>query len=91
MVEALEHIEDYNRALENVRALLRPGGKLYITARNANADLRPNGLHLREWTAMEFARVLETHFDRVELWSWDLAQPQDSFTRATPLVAVGHA
>ncbi len=88
MVEVLEHIVDYGLALRNVATLLQPGGKLYITARNANANLRRNDLHLREWTAQEFVHALEAHFETVELYDYSLTEKQDIFTHVTPLVAV---
>lgn len=88
MVEVLEHIPDYHAALTNVRNMLTPGGRAYITARNANADLRRNELHEREWTAMEFVRALEKHFDTVQLYDHTLMNEQDIFTHKTPLIAV---
>ena len=88
MVEVLEHIEDYNRALRTVRDLLVDGGKLYVTARNANADLRRNDLHLREWTAREFKAALSEHFGDVRLFDYTLEVEQAGDTRMTPLVAV---
>jgi len=88
MVEVLEHIKDYDLALANVARLLKPGGKLYVTARNANADLRRNDLHLREWRADEFVAALAAHFDTVELFDYSLRNVQDADTRITPMVGV---
>jgi len=86
MVEVLEHIKDYRRALDNIYGLLVPGGSLYMTARNANADLRKNELHEREWTAKEFSNALREYFPRVSLWDYTLTKEQDVDTRMTPLI-----
>lgn len=88
LIEVLEHIEDWRGALWNVVNLLKPGGRLFISARNANADLRKNDLHEREWTASEFVNALSCYFETVELYDYQLKTLQDISTRQTPLVAV---
>jgi 2-polyprenyl-3-methyl-5-hydroxy-6-metoxy-1,4-benzoquinol methylase len=89
MIEVLEHISDWQEAVANVWDVLKPGGKLYISARNANADLRKNDLHEREWTAHQFHTGLSHYFKGgVTLWDWKLENEQGLDTRQTPLVAV---
>lgn len=88
MFEVLEHIKDYRAALYNVAAHLRDGGKLYLSARNANADLRKNDLHEREWTAQQLISELGNYFSAIELFDYTLTHAQDWNTRQTPLVAV---
>jgi len=88
MVEVLEHISDWERALVNVAGLLHPGGKLYISARNANADLRRNEIHEREWTATQFSAALGSVFSDVKLYDYTLEKVQTAGTSATPLIAV---
>lgn len=88
MVEVLEHIPDRYRALKNMHALLRPGGKLYITAKNTNADLRRNDLHLHEVNAAEFRSELLEHFSSVTLYDYTLTNAQGDDSHVTPLVAV---
>jgi 2-polyprenyl-3-methyl-5-hydroxy-6-metoxy-1,4-benzoquinol methylase len=88
MVEVLEHIHDWQRALAHVHELLRVGGSLYITARNANADLRRNELHEREWSAAELVKSLGYYFDSVRLFDYTLKQGLGADTRTTPLIAV---
>jgi len=88
LIEVLEHVEDWQVALTNVVDLLKPGGRLFISARNANADLRKNDLHEREWTAGELVRALSQYFKAVELYDYKLETPQEEGTRQTPLVAV---
>jgi 2-polyprenyl-3-methyl-5-hydroxy-6-metoxy-1,4-benzoquinol methylase len=88
MIEVLEHISDWQTALTSVAWLLRDGGKLYISARNANADLRRNDLHEREVTAGQFVEMLSAHFSSVKLYDYTLEHELGTDTRATPLVAV---
>jgi 2-polyprenyl-3-methyl-5-hydroxy-6-metoxy-1,4-benzoquinol methylase len=88
MVEVLEHIPDWKLALANVAELLRAGGVLYLTARNANADLRRNALHEREWNAAELTAALGTVFSSVRLYDYTLVNGLGQDTRVTPLIAV---
>lgn len=88
MVETLEHIEDWRKALSNIHRMLNPGGCLYMTARNRNADLRRNDLHEREWTAQEFVNALGEYFLDVKLYDYTLTNEQTVDTRITPLIAV---
>ena len=87
MIEVLEHVGDYQRALSNVYRVLKPGGRLYLSARNANADLRRNDLHAREWTARELVDSLEEVFAPVMLYDYTLTTILPDTTRVTPLVA----
>lgn len=87
MVEVLEHIHDWSAALDKVDSMLRPRGKLIITARNLNADLRRNELHEREWTALEFKENLLRFFSEVQLYDHAL-NPVGEDTHITPLIAI---
>jgi 2-polyprenyl-3-methyl-5-hydroxy-6-metoxy-1,4-benzoquinol methylase len=86
MIEVLEHVKDWRLALANVYKTLKPGGVLYMSARNANADLRRNELHEREWTASEFRAALQEFFPTVELYDYTLTTVQGDTTRMTPLI-----
>jgi SAM-dependent methyltransferase len=88
MVETLEHIKDWRKALSNIHGLLKPGGCLYMTARNRNADLRRNELHEREWTATELSNALGEFFLDVKLYDFTLANELTADTHITPLIAV---
>lgn len=88
MVEVLEHIVDYGLALHSVSQAVKKGGKLYATARNANADLRRKKQHVRERTAEEFRVDLEQYFSEVRLFDYTLQHEQDDRTHLTPLIAV---
>jgi 2-polyprenyl-3-methyl-5-hydroxy-6-metoxy-1,4-benzoquinol methylase len=88
MVEVLEHLGPWSLALSQAQRLLKPGGNLYISARNANADLRRNELHFRELSAGEFVEMLRLFFDPVKLYDYTLTQELDCTTRVTPLIAI---
>lgn len=92
MIEVLEHIENYDLALRNVKRSLVSGGKFLISARNANADLRRHKeLHEREWTAEEFYKTLSGHFDVIDLFDYSFTRRQSEKTKLTPLFAVAYA
>jgi len=88
MVEVLEHIPYYDLALQHVYELLAPGGVFYLSHRNANADLRKNDLHEREWTSQELITELREYFMSVKLYDYTLTREQPTDTRMTPLIAV---
>ena len=87
-IETLEHIPDYQKALENINFYLRPNGVAYISGPNANADLRKTDLHEREFTAKEFREELHKVFSTVELFDYSLTTRQGDNSTATPLMAV---
>ena len=73
MFDVLEHIEDDGAALRRVHALLRPGGRLFVTVPAHpflySAEDRRAG-HFRRYTASGLARALETSGFRVEFISY---------------------
>ena len=85
-LEVLEHIPYWSEALENIVKMLR--GTLYISGPNANASLRKNDKHEREWTAKEFADALSRYFSDVKMMDYTLTDWQDTDTRLSPLLAV---
>lgn len=86
-LEVLEHVPDWRAALSGMRDRIR-GGELYISGPNANASLRKNDKHEREWTAEEFYNALSEYFGSVELYDYTLTEKQGMDTRVTPLVAI---
>lgn len=87
MLEVLEHIPYWEQAIENIYKSMAVGGALYLSGPNANAELRKNDKHEREWTAQEFVENLGKYFRVVRLHDYKLEeQPED--TRITPLIAV---
>jgi 2-polyprenyl-3-methyl-5-hydroxy-6-metoxy-1,4-benzoquinol methylase len=88
MVETLEHIKEWEKALANIRDHMEPGGMLYMTARNRNADLRRwKDLHEREWTAQELYDALIEYFGQVHLYDYSMTDIQSPQTTLTPLIA----
>ncbi len=88
LIEVLEHIEDWEKALRQVVKHLVSGGKLYMSARNANADLRKNELHERELHASDLVEMLSGYFGDVQLYDYTLTIKQEMNTRQTPLIAI---
>ena len=87
-LEVLEHVPEWGLALANIKNCLDDYGTLYISNPNANANLRKNDKHEREWTATEFKRALETYFTQVSLMDYTLTEPQGDDTHLTPLIAI---
>ena len=90
MIETLEHVKDYRTALTAIHAMLKDGGSLIMSARNAQADLRRwKDLHEREWTGTELLDNLMQFFGpRVYLYDYSLQDNLDRYTRTTPLIAI---
>jgi len=65
--ETIEHVADSDAALAELRRVLAPDGTLLISTPNAARYLVDNEFHTREFTAAEFATLLATRFDDVEL------------------------
>jgi SAM-dependent methyltransferase len=64
--QVIEHIRDDFAFLDEVRRVLRPGGRFIVTTPNAPASLTRNPWHVREYTAGEFSSLMESRFGRVE-------------------------
>lgn len=89
MIETLEHISEWRLALTAITAMLRDGGYLIMSARNANADLRRwKDIHEREWMAEELLDALSNFFSQVRLYDYTLQELQSEETHLTPLIAV---
>ena len=88
MIETIEHIENWQLALERVYDRLEYNGILIISTPNANGTFIKNPLHGDEWTAQQFYDRLRVHFNEVKLYDFSLENEQDLESRQTPLVAV---
>jgi 2-polyprenyl-3-methyl-5-hydroxy-6-metoxy-1,4-benzoquinol methylase len=72
-LQTIEHVQEPAAVLEHFRALLRPGGVVYVTTPNlltlapAGAAKSDNPWHLREYRAHEFEALCRTAFARVEI------------------------
>jgi SAM-dependent methyltransferase len=67
--EVLEHVPDVEQYLGEVQRVLTPAG-LYVgsTPNRERADFRPNPNHVSELSASEYRALLDTGFDRVEMY-----------------------
>ena len=72
-LQTVEHLADPDTVLERFAALLAPNGTAYVSTPNRltlappGAERSCNPWHVREYTAEEFAQLLEPHFSAVEL------------------------
>lgn len=65
--EAIEHVDDPDRVLDELRRVLRPDGLLAISTPNRDVYLPGNPFHLRELTPSEFDERLVERFRNVSL------------------------
>jgi len=72
-LQTIEHVPDPRAVLEHFRALLRPGGVVYVTTPNLltlappGAEKSGNPWHLKEYRAGEFERLCRGVFPQVEM------------------------
>lgn len=65
--ETIEHVEEPERAILEMKRVLRPGGLLLVSSPNRGIYLEDNPFHLHELTAAELEGVLKRHFANVEI------------------------
>ena len=87
--EALEHIEQHDELLQEVKRLLKPGGLFLVSTPNkeiySNGDGPPNPFHVKELTFAEFDALLTRHFPDVSY----LGQHVHPVSSMWPLVRTG--
>ena len=72
-LQTIEHVQDSGAVLDHFRALLRPGGRAYVSTPNvltlapAGAERSGNPWHVREYRAEEFRDLCSASFAEVEL------------------------
>lgn len=70
--ETIEHIEEQERMLEEIRRVLRPDGVLLISTPDrevyTSEQHRDNPFHVRELSRDEFARLIGSHFPDCRLY-----------------------
>jgi 2-polyprenyl-3-methyl-5-hydroxy-6-metoxy-1,4-benzoquinol methylase len=73
-LQTIEHVQDPDGVLENIKGMLRAGGAAYVSTPNvltlapAGAERSGNPWHLREYRAEQFRALCEAHFGSVELY-----------------------
>lgn len=76
MVEVLEHLEEPEKALQNVKQFFQPSAIGFITIPNQNNEQVPineakHGLHLQKFDAGQFYELMTKHFQSVVMYSVD--------------------
>ena len=66
--EAVEHVEDSGRALDELRRVLRPNGVLAVSSPNRGVYPSGNPFHLHELTAEELAVALQSRFQNIAIY-----------------------
>lgn len=98
MSEILEHVEQPEVALQNLKRFMQPSAMAFITCPNeANEEVRINaakhGFHISHWNAGQFYELLTKHFNSVVMFSvdkldvWD--QPETVDGTSTDYLIVG--
>jgi SAM-dependent methyltransferase len=64
--QVIEHVRDDFAFLNEVKRVLKHGGRFLVTTPNSRMSLTRNPWHVREYTAGEFTNLMECHFDEVE-------------------------
>jgi 2-polyprenyl-3-methyl-5-hydroxy-6-metoxy-1,4-benzoquinol methylase len=91
-VDVLEHIEDYQTALNTIKRFYESGKTtLFISTPNNSNEKFPkdhplNPHHVRQWTCAEFYDIMIKNFQYVNLMSWNMKDLLDLNTTITPLV-----
>jgi SAM-dependent methyltransferase len=91
--EAIEHVSDRDRALDELRRLLRGGGLLMISSPNRRAFPSGNPHHVHEYEPEELEEALRARFEQVRLYRQQthltsLIADDPGFTASRPDAAV---
>ncbi|WP_109831306.1 class I SAM-dependent methyltransferase [Reichenbachiella versicolor] len=66
--QVIEHIKDDRLFLEEIRRVLKPGGKAFLTTPNITMSLTRNPWHIREYTRMTLERLVQSVFQDYEIY-----------------------
>lgn len=80
--ETIEHVDDPEKALAELRRVLRPDGVLIISSPNPDVYLGGNEHHVHEFRPEELAQAVGVHFDNVvvyrqDAWAGSTIQPEN--------------
>lgn len=79
MIDVIEHIEGDVAALQNVKAMLKPGGVLICSTPNRLSRYRMSDNHVREYSPVEFAELLGKVFDSVSIRDYRLEETDSTY------------
>lgn len=65
--QVIEHIQDDTAFLQEIRRVLKPGGKAWLTTPNRPMSLTRNPWHIREYTGPELLKLAATIFSKAEM------------------------
>ena len=65
--QVIEHIKNDRLFLEEIKRMLKPGGKALLTTPNIKLTLTRNPWHIREYTAEELTDLASEIFSKVEM------------------------
>ena len=65
--QVIEHIEDDERFLKEIKRVLKPGGKLIMTTPNSLMSLTRNPWHIREYSPTQMTSILKSIFSVFEV------------------------
>ena len=65
--QVIEHIENDELFLKEIKRVLKPGGKLIMTTPNVKMSLTRNPWHIREYSPEQMESVLKSVFENFEL------------------------
>ena len=65
--QVIEHIKNDRLFLEEIKRILRPGGKALISTPNIKLTLTRNPWHIREYTAEQLTNLAKDVFPYVEM------------------------
>ena len=86
MIDVIEHIRQDKKALENAKAMLKPGGKLILSTPNRLSRYRKSKNHIREYAPKELEGILKRIFSVVELKDYQLKQLVNEYEN--PIIAI---
>jgi SAM-dependent methyltransferase len=67
-VEVIEHVEDDESFVANLRSVLKDGGCAVITTPNGDFVRNNNPDHVRHYKKEELSELLRRHFSHVDVW-----------------------
>jgi len=98
-IEVIEHIEDYEKAIQKLKSFADPKRKtiFFISSPNRNNEVlgqhKPhNPQHVREWEAGEVYEIMTKHFQSVVMYSaeklteFSQEETVDGSTKDTPIL-----